>query len=414
MKVAILGYGKEGKANEAYFQGREITIVDPYRDEDYKKDDFSQYDLVLRSPSVRPRPGFSSGTEYFFEHCPVPIIGVTGTKGKGTTCSMIRDLLESLGRKVWLVGNIGVPAISKLDEIIETTKKSGHENSCVVYEMSSFQLWDLRKSPQTAVILGIAPDHLNVHRDFEEYVAAKGRITEFQTPGDRVVYFRENQWSRMIAERSPGKRFPFPVEGNREKLDELLDNLRVPGAHNREDAEAAILAVVAFLGVSLKMLINQHFQELAEALANFQGLPHHIEFVRELNGVSYYDDSFSTAKPALEVALRAFPGQPLVLIAGGQDKGVDLSEVKKLIFGTKELKKVFLLGEIAEKLAEGEEKGKFEIVKDLTEAVQGSQKVAEKYDNSVVLLSPGAASLDMFKSYYERGEEFQRLVRNLR
>ncbi len=456
MKVAILGYGKEGKAAEKYFRARgdEVEVFEKCDEADLDKIDFSCYNEVIRSPSVRPRDGFSSVTKYFFAHCPAPIIGVTGTKGKGTTCSMIVALLKALGRKAVLVGNIGIPAIEKLDEI--------KPDEVVVYELSSFQLWDLTQSPQVAVVLRIAPDHLNVHKDFAEYIEAKSHITEFQRTGDSVVYFRGSAEARAIAEKSRGRKVPYPaieagtrngaaksgaengvtearseveagmaeLEAGRlskramRKLQGVLDALTVPGAHNREDAEAALAAVAAFLGMSLEELVETHAEELRKGLAGFKGLPHHIEFVRELRGVEYYDDSFSTAEPALEVAVQAFPGRPLVLIAGGQDKGVDLSETKRIIFGAPELRRVFLLGEIAGKLAEGEDPEKYTAVQSLAEAVEGAQKVAEEASadvdggsaagaGPVVLLSPGAASLDMFESYYVRGDEFQRLVRGL-
>ena len=413
MRVAILGYGKEGKANEEYCgRANEVEIISPYRDGDYEKINWTRYDLVLRSPSVRPREGFSSATQYFLDHCPAPIIGVTGTKGKGTTCSMITEILRALGEKVFLVGNIGVPAITKLDEI--------KAEDVVVYEMSSFQLWNVTKSPRVAVVLRIAPDHLNVHKDFAEYVEAKSHIAEFQGAEGSVIYFRENRESREIAEKSAGRKIPYPVSdelkgAEKAKLKRLLDTLTVPGQHNRENAEAALLAVAAYYEVGLAELIDRNFEELKKGLANFKGLPHHIEFVRELNGVGYYDDSFSTAEPALEVAVAAFPDKPLILIAGGQDKGVDLTEMKKIIFGAKNLARVFLIGEIAEKLAENEDKRKYTIVKTLVEAVNEAQKVAESVGKeAVVLLSPGAASLDMFESYYARGDEFQGLVRGLK
>lgn len=420
MKVAIIGYGKEGQAAEKYFEthGDTVKVISPYDNADYDKYDFSQYDLVLRSPSVPPRPEFSSMTRYFFEHCQAPIIGVTGTKGKGTTCTMIRDLLQAIGMKPALVGNIGVPCIDYLD--------NSDNYDVIVFEISSFQLWDIEKSPQVAVVLRIEPDHLNVHKDFADYVAAKGHIAEYQGASDKVVYFRENKYSCEIAEKSVGEKIPYPVVPRTPELEEVLDALQVPGAHNREDAEAALLAVAAFLDVDLAELLRAHGAELAQALHDFQGLPHHIEPVRELNGVSYYDDSFSTTEPSLEVALKAFAGRPIVLIAGGQDKGIDLAPIKKLIFDEPGVEKAFLIGEIAENLAEGEPEEKYEIVGSLEEAVKGARKVAEglvgekkdsRDDNNVgpvVLLSPAAASLDMFKSYYERGDLFKKAVKNLK
>ena len=151
MKIAILGNGKEGKAVREYFeaQGDECQIFENFTDKDIDSFDLNKFDEVFRSPSVRPRSGWNSSTKYFLENCPCPIIGVTGTKGKGTTCSLISSILKSLGKKTWLVGNIGNPAITELDKV------SGDD--VVVYELSSFQLWDLERSPNVAVVLPIEP-----------------------------------------------------------------------------------------------------------------------------------------------------------------------------------------------------------------------------------------------------------------
>ena len=176
MKIGILGYGKEGKSAEKYFKTKtnEIEIIDNFTTEELQQKDFSQFDLILRSPSVHPQSNFSSMTKYFFDHCPCPIIGVTGTKGKGTTCSIITDLLKNLDKNVYLIGNIGNPALDILDQL--------GTNDIVVYEMSSFQLWDLHKSPHIAVILGIEPDHLNVHDNYTDYINAKANIAKHQSP----------------------------------------------------------------------------------------------------------------------------------------------------------------------------------------------------------------------------------------
>ncbi len=411
MKVAILGYGKEGKALEKYFKpkGAEIKIIDHFTDKDLDIIDFSGFDYVFRSPSVRPRSEFSSMTRYFFDNVKAPVIGVTGTKGKGTTCSMIADVLQALGKKVYLVGNIGNPSIDILDQ--------AKKDDVIVYEMSSFQLWDMEKSPHIAVVLRIEPDHLNVHKDFEDYVNAKGHIAEFQGEEDTVIYFKDNENSVKIAEKSRGTKIPYPNEDKSEKEIGLLGSLRVPGEHNKENAEAALMAVAAFYGISLDKLIEDNFAAIKGAFEGFKGLPHHIEFVRNLNGVEYYDDSFSASYPALDVALKAFSEKKIVLIAGGKDRGLDLRPTKRTIFGTKNLIKVFLMGETKEMLAEGENEEKYTMVDTLAEAVKGARETAEVVsqngDKVVVLLSPGAASFDMFRDFYDRGEQFKKLVEEL-
>ena len=330
MKIAILGYGVEGQAVEKYFRelGADIKIFDNFVPEDLP--DLSGYDLVFRSPSVSPHhlpaiDNLTTATKYFFDHCKAPIIGVTGTKGKGTTCSLITAILNSFGEKTHLVGNIGKASISVLDHI--------KESDVVIYEMSSFQLWDLEKSPHISVVLRIEPDHLNVHDDYSDYVNAKSNIANYQTADDYCIYYCENPDSVRIAKLSHGTTLPYPSE-NPKLLKLIKDNLNLPGEHNIENATAAIEAVASFYGESLDNFLKSrnNCTKVKEAFQNFQGLPHRIQFLRELNFVKYYDDNYSSAFPALDVALKAFEGYPTVLIAGGKDKGTDPSLIANRIF----------------------------------------------------------------------------------
>ena len=435
MNILILGYGVEGKSAENYFKNdpslsehTKIDILDHFTPEDLKSVNYDDYDLIFRTPSVRPDwiptdpEKITSVTKFFFSNCKAKIIGVTGTKGKGTTCTLIRDLLTSLGKKVFLVGNIGLPALDVLPELTET--------DIVVYELSSFQLWDLEKSPEISVALRIEPDHLDVHKNFEEYLSAKENIALNQTPNDFLVYFKDNKNTKSLAELSPAKKLPYPLEEKSPLLEEILNSLKIPGAHNKENAEAALLACSAYLDLDLKTLLETYETELKSALENFKPLPHHIELVRELNSVKYYDDSFSTVLPSLEAAIKSFENIPLVLIAGGKDKGVNVEPVKRLIFDNPRLIKAVLIGETAKKLSENEDPEKFYLAgNDFEDAVEKAKEFAEAYlecaeENSdtclvalkkpivppVVLLSPCASSFDMFKSYKERGDIFKSLV----
>lgn len=441
MDILILGYGVEGKSVENYFkhdpaiyEHTSIDILDHFKKEELLFQDFSKYDLIFRTPSIppkfieAPKAKITSCTKYFFHHCPCPIIGITGTKGKGTTCTMTRDLLQALGKKAYLVGNIGLAA---LDVLPELTK-----NDVVIYEMSSFQLWDMDISPTISVVLRLEPDHLDVHESYAEYLSAKQNIVNFQTEDDFCIYFKDNQDTVSLASHSKAKKLTYPYANA--KAEQLLDNLQVPGDHNREDAKAALLAAFAFLKRSQKDLtfdtfLTENSTALAAALKNFQSLPHHIELVRELNGIKYYDDSFSTVSPALRACLNAFAGTPFVLIAGGKDKGFDLSDVKRLIFDHQDLIKVVLIGETAAKLKAGEDPEKFvDCGTDFELAVKTAQTLAEQkleteeantdtclvdkkpeVKNPVVLLSPCASSFDMFKSYKDRGDQFKALVNAL-
>ena len=448
MNILILGYGLEGKSVETYFKSDpslsehvKIDILDSFTKEELLFKDFAQYDLIFRTPSIPPKfvpappEKLSSVTKYFFHNCPCPIIGVTGTKGKGTTCTMIHNILATIGAEpnIYLVGNIGKPA---LDVLPDLTK-----NDLVIYELSSFQLWDLDRSPAVSVVLRLEPDHLDVHDSLEEYFAAKKNIINFQSPSDFCIYFRENQNTRNLVSAAKSQQLPYPLKpaDRPPALSGILSALQIPGTFNRENLEAALLAAFAALKLSDNSLdfadfLATHESALTAVAKNFSPLPHHLEFVRELNGVKYYDDSFSTVFPSLDVALDAFPDQKIVLIAGGKDKGFDLAPAKRKIFDHPNLVKAVLIGETAEKLAENEDPEKYFLAgTDFSLAVEKAREFAEaelerEEENSdtclvdkepkilppLVLLSPCASSFDMFTSYKARGDEFKSLVNALK
>ena len=433
MKIAIAGFGSEGKVSLNYFRAKfpdaEFTIFDEREKLDdapnfaktvSEKDNSAKtvsdennfaklvsgenafakirdFDLVLRSPSVAPRKiapeneKFWSATNEFFATCPAPIVGVTGTKGKGTTATMIAEILRAAGENVHLLGNIGVPALEKLAEIRAT--------DVVVFELSSFQLWDAEFSPRVAVVLRIEADHLDVHADFADYVRAKSQIARHQTAADAVIYYEKNQWSRDIANLSAGRKIAYPDDIS---FDETV--LHVPGAHYVEDAKAAIAACRA---------LNPRISDaiIEKGLSNFRAMPHRLELVRELNGVAYYDDNFSASFPSLDVAVKAFPDNPIILIAGGFDRGLNnFAEIAKSIDDST-VKFAILLGQTAPKIA-AKLRVEHQICSDLTEAIRAAQRLAKSGD--VVVMSPGAPSFDMWRNFYARGDEFQKLVKNLK
>lgn len=434
MNIAVLGGGVEGNAVKKYFteHGNHVQIFDGFKDEEIKDFKLEDYDLVFRSPSVHPLDkSWTSMTKYFFDNCKAKIIGVTGTKGKGTTCSLITAILKEIvknsewpSREVFLVGNIGNPCINELDKI--------ENDDIVVFEMSSFQLWDLEKSPTVAVVLRVEQDHLDRHYSLEDYHNAKSNIARHQTEDDYCVYYNKNENSERIGKMSRGTKSTYPI-AKTEKVEALLNALPIPGEHNKENLEAAIMAVASFFKKDLNDFLNDEniFNSIKTALKNFKGLPHRIEFVRELNGVKYYDDNYSSAFPATDVAIKTFEEQPLILIAGGKDRHLDLTALKRRIFDAKNIKKAILIGEIKEQLAENEDPEKYIFAETLEEAVKTAQEIAEKivddtssnYDlclpvtkplHPIVLMSPGAASFDMFKNFEDRGKQYQEQVNNLK
>jgi UDP-N-acetylmuramoylalanine--D-glutamate ligase len=408
MKIAIVGYGVEGKASYDYWNTteNELTIIDE-RDaidapEGTRKvlgaDAFLSldgFDLVVRSPGIDPRKlpygnRLWSATNEFFAKCPAPIIGVTGTKGKGTTCSLITSILRAAGRTVHLVGNIGTPALQELPKI--------RPDDIVVFELSSFQLWDLQRSPHVAVVLMIEPDHMNVHKDMDDYVAAKSNIATNQTVDDTIIFNRNNQLSKQIAAASKGKKVEYPFA-----IDEFTASIKLPGAHNQENAAAAIAAVREF-GVG--------DDAIRQGLSAFEGLPHRLEKVRELDGVTFYNDSFSSAPSATVAAVKSFT-QPEIIIVGGTDKGADFSELHTALQEATNVKMVILIGEIRHKLADILHDINYEIsdVRTMAEVVSVARSYAASGD--VVILSPACASFDMFKSFYDRGDQFREVVKSL-
>lgn len=428
MKIAIAGYGIEGRANYQYWLAQhpdaEIVIVDQKQPVDAPVDalmmvgddafrQLQDFDLVIRTAGLAPYKIATHGkvwsaTNEFFEKCPAPIIGITGSKGKGTTASLINSILQAAGHTTWLVGNIGQAALEVMDQI--------QPDDIVIYELSSFQLWDLERSPETAVVTIIEPDHLDVHTDFEEYIAAKAHITQFQQMGDQAFYRPGDQQSQAIADAGESVALPYiddtavhVADGSFYDGDERLcsvEALRLPGAHNIDNACAAISASLEYSGVTAAAI--------EEGLRSFRGLPHRLHFVREINEVKYYDDSIATTPGSAIAALNAFT-QPKVLILGGSYKGSDFSKLAETLAKQEDVR-VLLIGEEAPRLVAAFQEvffDHFEIILDPTmeKVVRHAAEIAEP--GSVVLLSPAAASFGLFKNYSDRGEQFVAAVNAL-
>lgn len=429
MKVAIAGFGIEGRANFKYWQseGADITIFDENKElaseipTGVKSElgagvfeKMTGFDLVVRTASLNPNHIKTDGkiwsaTNEFFEKCPAPIIGVTGTKGKGTTCSLITAILKNAGKNVHLLGNIGTPALEQLPKITK--------DDIVVFELSSFQLWDLKKSPQTAVVLMIEPDHMDVHASMEEYVAAKSNIAKYQDEDDLIIYHPENKYSAQVAEISPAKnkkKYMKPggafVEANQIIIGDVVvaqtSEVGLIGEHNIENICAAITAAWNY---------SKEIGAVQKAIKEFKGLPHRLEFVREYSGVKYYNDSYSSAPGATIAAIKSF-SQPEILLCGGFDRGLDFAELAEALARATNLKKVLLLGQTKQRIAEALSKAgfnKFELLQngDFRHFVHIARDNATPGD--VVILSPGCASFDMFKNFQDRGDQFKKIVEEL-
>lgn len=426
MKVAIAGFGAEGKSNYRYWStgGHDVTIVDERTipaielPKDAKtimgEGSFSRlngFDLVVRTAGLAPNKITTDGTIWsatneFFEKCPAAIVGVTGTKGKGTTCSLTASILRESGCKVHLVGNIGVPSLDVLRDIAS--------DDIVVYELSSFQLWDAVRSPHVAVVVMIEPDHLNVHKDMSEYVAAKANIAAHQEKDDIVLYHPTNRYASKIAEKSVGKKARYGISADGQvyvahgkfmhKNNEIcgVDALQIPGEFNQQNACAAMSAVLALDGGT---------DYMEAGLRNFKGLPHRLKYIRSVDGVSYYDDSIATTPGSAIAALRTF-GTRSVIILGGSDKGASYDEVVKEC--KKQAARVIAVGQtgkIIAKLCREHGISVRRVEGSMPIVVQEAKRIAQSGD--AVVLSPASASFDQYKSYADRGEKFIAAVEEL-
>ena len=465
-KVTVMGLGNFGGqiAVVKYLvsQGAKVTVTDIARADRLKSaleqiegldvtlhlgghidKDFSEADLVVVSPAVPKDSRYlrlaeqngvdiTSEMNMFLDKCNGKVVGITGTVGKSTTVSMIESIFSvaadeefsMLGYgKYYVGGNIGRSLLEELGRI--------QSNDIVLLELSSFQLEDfpaIEYSPQIAVVTNIYPNHLDRHSTFEDYVEAKANIARYQEPGDFLIVRNDDKNVEGIVEVAPEEvlRWDFGtgkgenlrvrfckgkdcsdgvVEYFSEKEDiwrKLLETkeLKVPGEHNVYNSMAA-----ACVGLALGISVDR----IREGLLNFRGMPDRLELVGDFGGVRWYNDSKSTTSQAGIVALQAFAGEKIIAIAGGYDKETDLREFASELASRAEV--TFCIGQTGKKLAEQirEAGGRSEYVETLEQAVRLAGESAGQ--GSVVLLSPGCASWDMFDNYHQRGEKFKEYVK---
>lgn len=431
MNIAILGFDTEGRSSYEYFlaQGHELTILDQDLTKvvptaaaavlgpDYLAD-LSRFDLVVRTAGLPPRLIFAANPDLdpakvttqvneFFKVCPTKnTIGVTGTKGKGTTSTLVTQMLQAAGLDVQLAGNIGLPALDILPQL--------SADSWVVLELSSFQLSDCRYSPHIAVCLMVQPEHLNWHADMTEYLAAKSQLFAHQTNDDLAIYYGANDNSRTIAGQGQGRKLPFyespgAVVSNgaiciNDQIICTTDELKLLGKHNWQNACAA---------VTTAWQISQNVDALRKVLTSFSGLEHRLELVRSFNDVWYYDDSFGTTPETAIVAMEAFE-QPKIVILGGSDKGASYDDLAATV-ASSNVRQALLIGDQASRLQSALEKvGFLQFMPggdSMATIVSTAREHAQPGD--VVLLSTGCASFDMFNNYKDRGAQFKAVVQAL-
>lgn len=388
----------------------DVNAVEISADGQFSPQLASGYDVVFRHTTTNPKTlvglSTSSATRLFFERCTAPIIGVTGTKGKGTTATLIHEMLIAAGQTSHLLGNIGYPAISRLDDIKKT--------DVVVLELSSFQLWDIKQSPQVAIVLMVEPEHLDVHDSLEDYISAKANIARWQTSSDLIVYHPTNKLSAKVAAPGLGRHVKYltPAEGHiqdgklmyREQIICSVSDFGLIGSHNHENIAAALSAVWEF---------TQDVEAIAKAIKSFKGLEHRLEFVASKQGVEYYNDSFATTPGATIAAIKSFENKE-VIILGGSDKGADYKQLADAIVGAN-VRRVLLIGATGPKIQAALNRAGFDnyefVQGQMPDIVKTAASVAKRGD--VVLLSPANASFDMFDNYKQRGRLFKQAVAKL-
>ena len=380
-------------------------------------------DMIFKTPGMRydvpellkaKKNGsiVTSEMEVFFEVCPSHIIAVTGSDGKTTTTTLIHKMMTDAGYKTWLGGNIGNPLLTDTEKM--------KENDWVILELSSFQLHTMRKSPEIAVITNISPNHLDMHKDYKEYIDAKKNIMLYQNEGDTLIVNADNQVTADIGKSANGAVKYFSRNGMadvyldrniiKRGIVEILNikDIKIPGMHNVENYMAAIAAVSGL--VSKEVIVN--------VAKTFGGVEHRIELVRTLDGVKYYNSSIDSSPNRTINTLRVFPNK-VIMIAGGKDKGIPYDEIGPAL--AEHVKVLILIGATSDKIQEALDaeinktgNGKdIEVIRATSyeDAVNTARSKAHAGD--VVLLSPASTSFDMFRNFEERGNLFKKIVNEL-
>lgn len=448
-KVAIIGLGVsnqplidylyEKKAKVTVFDEREIDeipkqIMDKITNFGFEfflgencLENLNGFTLIFRSPSClttrlelekESNRGaiVTTEIEMLMKMCPCKIIGVTGSDGKTTTTSLINAILKQGGYNTYLGGNIGTPLFTKLSEITP--------EDIVVLELSSFQLMGMEISPNIAVITNITPNHLNIHKDYEEYIESKKNIFKYQNKNDKLILNYDNDITRNCANETEGKVVFF---SGKEKLDngyivdkkvikECNDRIRkhvlntneviLRGEHNFENIATAIAATNELVDIDTAV----------KAVKDFKPVEHRLEFIREIDGVKWYNDSVSSSPTRTIAGLYSFD-EEIVLIAGGYDKNLDYTPIAKPII--EKVKTLILLGQTSGKIFESvkEELDKQDkdldiyMCDNLNQTIELAKKVAKT--GQIILFSPASASFDMFRNFADRGNQFKELVNNI-
>ena len=397
-KILVLGYGKEGRATEKflkkYLPDATVGVADKKTDPNYL-DEQKNYDLVVRTPGI-PRKlvtrRYTTATNIFLANIKNTVIGVTGTKGKSTTASLIYSILTAAGKQVHLVGNIGHPALEKLLEPVE-------EGDIFVIELSSYQLDDVKYSPSIAVVLDLYPEHMNYHGSIQNYYNAKKNIIAYTSEGGYFIYnprFEElKNWTKGIK----CKTIPFE-----EKLDIQSRDIPLLGEHNRDNIRAAI---------TVSRLFGVKDETIRRAIKAFKPLPHRLELVGTFKGITFYDDAISTTPESTIFAIKTLKNVGTIFL-GGTDRGYQFKDLVKEVLESK-IRNVVLFPDSGDKIYQiiksdcKDSLPRLLKTKSMEEAVKFTYRYTPK--GMMCLLSCASPSYSLWKNFEEKGAEFQKTVK---
>lgn len=381
-KVLIWGYGREGKATEQFIKNHNIDCEYEVFEGKYEDIDCDRYNIIIKSPGIKCHADnikLSSQTELFMAQFAKNIIGITGTKGKSTTASLLYYTLKKCGVKTVLVGNIGLPCLECYDEIDDDT--------VIVYEMSCHQLAHAKASPKISVLLNLYEEHLDYYDTMERYTNAKFNIFRFQRCTDTLIVNEEIDINIPINSRK--------VLMSYDNLKKLF-NMKLKGKHNQYNAN-----IVYYIATKCYDLDEE---EVTKAIEEFEGLPHRMEYVGEENGVKYYDDSISTICQSAIQAVESLEDIGTIIL-GGMDRGIDYTILTEYFKRNTDVNIVCMYesGRKIHEMLQGRKN--MYLCKDLEEAVDKAKAITEAGKSCV--LSPAAASYDHFKNFEERGDKYK-------
>lgn len=413
-KILILGMGREGQSTlqffKKFFPDLKVFTADQKDGSNYL-DNLKKYDLIIKSPGISWKIKevkeakevgikFLSQTQIFLELFKDRTIGITGTKGKSTTASLIYHILKTAGKDVKLVGNIGKPVLDYV--------KQGDDKSLFIYEMSSHQLSDVTISPYIAVLLNIYPEHLDYYSSFEDYFKAKTNIAKYQSSKDIFIYNSDFTEIVEFSKTVESKKVSFSSNDTLENLGIKLNINPLLGKHNLNNIMAAVL-VARNLEVPNEII--------KKGIETFKPLEDRLELVKKVGGVSFINDGLATIPQATISAVQSFPSDNLTLILGGFDRGIDFDILGKYLSTADNVKNVILIGETADKINDVLSANKFTGEIYNLGKVSMKEIVAKAYEvtkpKGIVLLSPSATSFDMFKDYKDRDMQFKKSVSEL-